>query len=88
MISPPERAAIGIFECHDEAVRQCFAERIADIRLQPGEWWMREGEEASFFALLATGDVRHDSIKRASSGVGEGRMVIAFLHQYLALKNF
>jgi thioredoxin reductase (NADPH) len=31
------------------------------------------------------GDVRHDSIKRVSSSVGEGSMAIAFVHQYLAL---
>jgi thioredoxin reductase (NADPH) len=33
------------------------------------------------------GDVRHDSIKRVSSGVGEGGMAIAFIHQYLALQQ-
>ena len=31
--------------------------------------------------------VRHDSIKRVSSGVGEGSMAIAFVHQYLALQK-
>jgi thioredoxin reductase (NADPH) len=31
--------------------------------------------------------VRHNSIKRVSSGVGEGSMAIAFIHQYLALKE-
>ena len=29
------------------------------------------------------GDVRHGSIKRVASGVGEGSMAIAFVHQYL-----
>jgi hypothetical protein len=33
------------------------------------------------------GDVRHNSIKRVSSGVGEGSMAIAFIHPYLALKS-
>jgi thioredoxin reductase (NADPH) len=28
--------------------------------------------------------VRSNSIKRVASGVGEGSMVIAFIHQYLA----
>jgi thioredoxin reductase (NADPH) len=28
--------------------------------------------------------VRHGSIKRVASGVGEGSMAIAFVHQYLA----
>ncbi len=52
MISSTELAAIGIFACLDAAVRQRFAERAADVRLQPREWLIREGEEASFFVLL------------------------------------
>jgi thioredoxin reductase (NADPH) len=31
--------------------------------------------------------VRHGSIKRVSSGVGEGSMAISFIHQYLALEK-
>ncbi|MGD0647210.1 MAG: FAD-dependent oxidoreductase [Acidobacteriaceae bacterium] len=52
MISPTELQAIPIFACLDEAVRQRFAERAADVRLQPGEWLIREGEVPSFFVLL------------------------------------
>jgi thioredoxin reductase (NADPH) len=44
--------------------------------------------ETSLPGVFCAGDVRHDSIKRVSSGVGEGSMAIAFIHQYLALKNF
>jgi thioredoxin reductase (NADPH) len=33
--------------------------------------------------VFACGDVRHGSIKRVASGVGEGSMAIAFVHQYL-----
>jgi thioredoxin reductase (NADPH) len=44
--------------------------------------------ETSLPGIFCAGDVRHDSIKRVSSGVGEGSMAIAFVHQYLALKNF
>jgi thioredoxin reductase (NADPH) len=43
--------------------------------------------ETNFPGLFCAGDVRHDSIKRVSSGVGEGSMAIAFVHQYLALQN-
>ena len=52
MISPSELQTIPIFACLDEAERQRFAERAADVRLQPGEWLIREGEVASFFVLL------------------------------------
>jgi len=30
------------------------------------------------------GDVRHGSVKRVASGVGEGSVGVQFIHQYLA----
>jgi len=54
--------------------------------------WKLEREpfplETSLPGVFCAGDVRHNSIKRVSSGVGEGSMAIAFIHQYLALQNF
>ncbi|MDQ3695317.1 MAG: FAD-dependent oxidoreductase [Chloroflexota bacterium] len=41
--------------------------------------------ETSIPGVFAVGDVRHGSIKRVASGVGEGSMAIAVVHQYLAL---
>jgi thioredoxin reductase (NADPH) len=41
--------------------------------------------ETNLPGFFCAGDVRHESIKRVSSGVGEGSMAIAFVHQYLAL---
>ncbi len=43
--------------------------------------------ETNLPGFFCVGDVRHDSIKRVSSSVGEGSMAIAFVHQYLALKE-
>ena len=43
--------------------------------------------ETSLPGVFSAGDVRHNSIKRVSSGVGEGSMAIAFMHQYLALQE-
>ncbi len=43
--------------------------------------------ETNLSGLFCVGDVRHSSIKRVSSGVGEGSMAIAFIHQYLALQS-
>jgi thioredoxin reductase (NADPH) len=40
--------------------------------------------ETSMPGVFAAGDVRHDSIKRVASAVGEGAMAIAFVHRYLA----
>jgi len=43
--------------------------------------------ETSLPGVFCAGDVRHNSIKRVSSGVGEGSMAIAFIHQYLAFQG-
>ncbi len=43
--------------------------------------------ETNLPGFFCVGDVRHDSIKRVSSSVGEGSMAIAFVHQYLAMKD-
>jgi thioredoxin reductase (NADPH) len=43
--------------------------------------------ETSLPGIFCAGDVRHGSIKRVSSGVGEGSMAITFIHQYLALEG-
>jgi thioredoxin reductase (NADPH) len=43
--------------------------------------------ETNFPGLFCAGEVRHGSIKRVSSAAGEGSMVIAFVHRYLALET-
>jgi len=40
--------------------------------------------ETSVPGSFAVGDVRHGSIKRVASAVGEGAMAVAFVHQHLA----
>ncbi len=40
--------------------------------------------ETSVPGIFAAGDVRSASVKRVASSVGEGSMVISFIHQYLA----
>ncbi len=40
--------------------------------------------EASVPGIFAAGDVRHDSIKRVASAVGEGSVAIHFVHRHLA----
>ncbi len=39
--------------------------------------------ETSMPGIFAAGDVRSTSVKRVASGVGEGSMVVAYVHQYL-----
>lgn len=40
--------------------------------------------ETSVPGIFAAGDVRHRSIKRVASGVGEGANAVQFVHQYLS----
>jgi thioredoxin reductase (NADPH) len=40
--------------------------------------------ETSVPGIFVAGDVRHGSVKRVASGVGEGSIAISFVHQYLA----
>lgn len=40
--------------------------------------------ETSMPGVFAVGDVRHGSVKRVASAVGEGAVAVRFVHQYLA----
>jgi thioredoxin reductase (NADPH) len=40
--------------------------------------------ETSIPGVFAVGDVRHGSVKRVASGVGEGSVAVQFIHQYLS----
>lgn len=51
-------------------------------------WWPLDRApyflEASQPGVFVAGDVRHGSIKRVASAVGEGAMAVALIHRYLA----
>ncbi len=57
-----------------------------DGKLPPG--WREAREpfllESSIPGVFVAGDVRHGSIKRVASAVGEGSIAVQFAHQYLA----
>jgi thioredoxin reductase (NADPH) len=40
--------------------------------------------ETNVPGVFAVGDVRHNSVKRVASGVGEGSICVQFVHQYLS----
>ena len=53
----------------------------------PESWPLRREPyylETSMPGLFAAGDVRHGSVKRCASAVGEGAMAVALVHRYLA----
>ena len=39
--------------------------------------------ETNMPGVFAAGDVRHNSVKRCASAVGEGAMVVTFVHRYV-----
>jgi thioredoxin reductase (NADPH) len=68
----------------------CTGRDVMDrMRQEPGGWPLERDPyllETSIPGVFAAGDVRHGSIKRVASGVGEGSMAIAFVHQFLAAR--
>ena len=52
MITSDDLAQIPLFANVEETERQRLARKAADLRLVPGEWLAREGEDARFFVLL------------------------------------
>ena len=66
----------------------CTGRDVTDLVAQQNGSWPLERDpyllETSVPGVFAVGDVRHGSIKRVASGVGEGSMAIAFVHQYFS----
>jgi thioredoxin reductase (NADPH) len=55
---------------------------------QPPEKWPLDRDpyymETNIPGVFAAGDVRHGSLKRCASAVGEGAMAVTFVHRYVA----
>ncbi|MBW4552529.1 MAG: FAD-dependent oxidoreductase [Aphanocapsa sp. GSE-SYN-MK-11-07L] len=62
------------------------ADRPQDGKRSPG--WNLERDpyllETNVPGIFAVGDVRHNSVKRVASGVGEGSICVQFVHRYLS----
>jgi thioredoxin reductase (NADPH) len=55
----------------------------------PRQWQLQRDPyllESSVPGIFVAGDVRHGSIKRAASAVGEGSIAVQFIHQYMAAR--
>lgn len=75
----------------DEQGFVCTGRDVLDLVARDARLWPLARDpyllETSVPGIFAAGDVRHGSVKRVASGVGEGSMAIAFVHQYLAQRT-
>ena len=80
-------------ECLKDIVRRDergFILAGADLYIdgkRPADWPLDRDPfllETSVPGVFVAGDVRHGSVKRVASGVGEGAIAIQFVHQYLS----
>ena len=62
-----------------------------DLSKEGGSRWKLERPpfflETNLSGVFAAGDVRHNSIKRCATAVGEGAMAVSMVHQYLATRS-
>jgi thioredoxin reductase (NADPH) len=67
--------------------KQGFVLSGRDLRREHLAGWKNERWpyllEASMCGVFVAGDVRHGSVKRVGSAVGEGAMAVQFIHQYM-----
>jgi thioredoxin reductase (NADPH) len=72
----------------DAVARDDHGYVLTGLSVPPGSGWNLDRQpfflESSLPGLFAAGDVRHDSVKRIASAVGEGAMAVALVHRYLA----
>jgi len=65
-----------------------FVRTGPDLRDGDLDGWPLERDpfllESSVPGVFVAGDVRHESVKRVASAVGEGSVAVAFVHQHLA----
>lgn len=65
-----------------------FVRTGPDLRGGDLDGWPLERDpfllESSVPGVFVAGDVRHESVKRVASAVGEGSVAVAFVHQHLA----
>lgn len=82
-----ERDERGFILSGPDLIRNAGNGSGRDHRRRPRGWTLDRDPfllETSVPGIFVAGDVRHKSIKRVASGVGEGSIAIQFVHQYLS----
>lgn len=76
----------GVIERDERGFILSGPDLIRDGKRPPG--WTLDRDpfllETNVPGVFAVGDVRHGSVKRVASGVGEGSVAVQFIHQYLS----
>jgi thioredoxin reductase (NADPH) len=65
-------------ECDEQGYVLTGADVKGDVERPPTRL------ETSMPGVFAVGDVRHGSVKRVASAVGEGASAVGFIHEYLS----
>ncbi len=84
--SPQTTWLDGVVERDERGFLLTGPELLVDGR-KPRGWTLDRDPfllETSAPGVFAAGDVRHESIKRVASAVGEGSMAVQFVHRHLA----
>ncbi len=76
----------GALQLDDQGYIRTGTELIVESGKRPKGWLLPRDPywlESSVAGIFVVGDVRHQSIKRMASAIGEGSMSITFVHQHL-----
>lgn len=82
----PHAEVVGDLVALDRAGFVLTGPALMEDGNRPKGWLLKRDPfllETSVPGVFAAGDVRHGSVKRVASAVGEGAVAISFVHQYL-----
>jgi thioredoxin reductase (NADPH) len=85
--APHTEWAVDVGVIRDEAGYLVTGPDLLRNGARPENWPLEREPfylETSLPGVFAAGDVRHGSVKRCASAVGEGAMAVTFVHRYLA----
>jgi thioredoxin reductase (NADPH) len=84
--APHTEWAVEAGVCRDQAGYLVTGPDLMPHGQKPENWPLDRDPyhlETNVPGLFAAGDVRHGSVKRCASAVGEGAMAVTFVHRYL-----